>query len=138
MARWADLELARSALASAPMASTNDFRTRVLSENDATQGTASGAAALSFCRRRGIQSGQIRFNINRYGSDTCGILARAWCHKMQWYYNVELLSPEGEATVFSPDHHSAYLEPTEFQHLVAHDTRPFLVERVTQIRNLFH
>ena len=49
------LDLVRAALAAEPGASTDEFATRVLGDNDAVQGTARNALAVDLCRGRGIQ-----------------------------------------------------------------------------------
>ena len=55
---------------------------------------------------------------------------------MQWYYTLVFLCPAGAAFVFSSEHHSEYMGPTEFSRLVEHGSRPFVVERVAPIRHI--
>ena len=132
----AKLDEARAALAEAPAPSTDDFRTTVLGGHDAIQGIARTAIAKDFCRRRGIQGCAVRYNLAAYGDVACGILARAWCNRMQYYFNIEVLSFDGAATIFSEADHAAYAEPSEFVRLLEGDVRPALMARVRQIRAL--
>ena len=134
----AKLDEARRSLAADPMSSSDDFRTTVLSRNDAVQGIARNALAKDFCRRRGVPGGAIRFNFSTYGSATCGILARAWCHKMQHYLNLEVVHPLGEGLVFGPEEHATYDEPSELKRLLVGDLRSAVLLRVRQIRGLMH
>ena len=41
------------------------------------------------------------------------LMVKVSADKMQFYYNVELTSPLGTALAFGPEHHNAYVEPTE-------------------------
>ena len=47
-----------------------------------------------------VYTGQMSFimSINLHGEDACRKLADAWCHKMQYFYKLELADTEGEAT----------------------------------------
>ena len=93
------LENARLALAKEEEVSHSDFSTRVLGGAwllktkgipfDAIQGAARNELAKEFCGRRLLQK-TMRFDYNVYGGEHCGVLARAWCHRMQWLLNLEL------------------------------------------------
>ena len=140
--------MARSALAAAaPDMSLHDFKTGVLGGKwtakhkgvpfDAIQGSARGVLAQSFCRRRNVQL-SARFDVSAYGQVACNVLARAWCHRMQYYYNLELTDALGEGKVFTQADVDAYLAPTEFVQLV--ESRPHsaqLAKRIVQITALF-
>lgn len=92
-------------------------------------------AAQEWCARRGVQK-SMRVNYATYGAEGCGILARAWCHKMQHFYNLELTDPAGPALAFHSGLVDAYVEPTEFTRL-ADGAAGALSVRVGLIRGLF-
>lgn len=143
-----ELEQVRTAVAAdAPERCTDDFRVTVLGGAwllehrgipfDAVQGAARGAMAKDFCRRRQAQV-TMRFDLGAYGQDACGVLARAWCHRMQHHFNLELESPLGANVRFDAALGSGYQEPTEFTRLA--ESRPSdraLQKRVAQIRAVF-
>ena len=72
------------------------------------------------------------------GHDACGIMARAWCHKMQFYLNAELGGRAEENLPFEANVHDAYAEPTEFVRLCASPdaTTRAMARRIAQIRAL--
>ena len=142
-----ELDMARVLLAaSAPERSYDDFKTAILGGSysmhrtgeplDAVQGSARGALAKAFCTRRDVQR-TIRFDLKSYGQHASGVMARSWCHKMQHYYNLELVSPLGEARRFTAEDHDAYSEPTELTRLAEEGPHPVpLRNRIAQIRGL--
>ena len=96
-----------------------------------------GLLAQDFCKRRG--TGQtFRADHDVYGEHCCQVLCRAWCHRLQYYYELEKSAPAGHALVFIAAHHAAYIEPTEFQDMVAtyatHHRE--LMKRVVHVRKL--
>ena len=143
-----ELDEVRAGLAAhEPRESEADFKTSVsggqwlLAERglacDAIQGSARGALANDFCARRGVQK-SIRFDLAAYGHEACGIMARAWCHKMQFYLNAELGGRAEENLPFEANVHDAYAEPTEFVRLCASPdaTSRAMARRIAQIRAL--
>lgn len=104
---------------------------------DAVQGACRGALAEAFCRRRRVQK-SMRFNYNLYGASACAILARAWCHKMEFFLQQELQHPDGASLAFTPAMLGAYEEPSELRALLeGAPPSPALQGRVNQIRALF-
>ena len=78
-------------------------------------------------------------NFSAHGPLAPGILARSWCQKMQYFFNVELASPYGPDTVFTEEHHAGFQESSELVALCARpDLQPRTMSRVNEIRGLFH
>eukprot|EP00974_Lingulodinium_polyedra_P084351 8166743-Lingulodinium_polyedra.AAC.1 len=100
------LEAARAALAAETHESWDDFRVGVLGGEDlqarkgipydAIIGIARNDDATDWCKRRKVPY-SFRANYTTYGASACGVLARFWCHKMQYYLNIEANHPEAEA-----------------------------------------
>eukprot|EP00969_Alexandrium_andersonii_P094537 4176715-Alexandrium_andersonii.AAC.1 len=140
------LDEAKAALAKATTQSHDDFKAIVLGgpahmaqhgkAYHSVCGVTRGGLAKDFCKRRGVQY-TFRCSYALYGDAACGILARAWCHKMQHYFNLELASSEGEDLVFTSEHRNTYSEPTELQKLLAEGhPNPALLQRVEALRSL--
>ena len=142
------LDSARSALARESTESWDDFGVTVLGGMglmatdgipfDAVCGICKGQHIVQWCRRRGVQY-SFRANYSTYGTRVCGILCRAWSHRMQYYYNLQVTSPEGDALVFTEEHHAGYTEPTELTRLLEEPegSRGQIRARVTALRALF-
>ena len=136
------LEVARSALGTAEALDGADFKTRVLGGPwlmktkgipfDAVQGFASGESAKEFCTRRAVQK-TVRFDYSVYGDENCGILARAWCHRMQFAWELELSGVVALTAAFAEEHWGACEEPSEFSR-IAETASGRLKGRVVQIR----
>ena len=60
----------------------------------------------------------IRFNYSIYGAEVCRILAPCWCHRVQYYYNLEVIADVGEDLVFTEEPHAGYHEPSELVRLL--------------------
>lgn len=82
---------------------------------DVVQGRGRNALAKEFCARRGVPQ-TARFEIAQYTEANAAILARAWCHRMQYFYDLEVVSG-GAAYSFAPEDCRAYVEPTELSRL---------------------
>ena len=52
---------------------------------DAVRGSARTKDALTWCRSRGLHT-SARYEIDHYGVDLCGIMARTWCKVMTHLY----------------------------------------------------
>ena len=79
------------------------------------------------------------FDINAYGQEVCGIMARSWCHKMQFYFDLEHADPAGQSKIFRERDHDGYTEPSEFTKLVSAGQYPTtLAKRIAQVRSMFH
>ena len=70
------------------------------------------------------------------GQRRWGVLVRAWCHRMQYLFDLQIASPLGEKFVFTPEHLAAYNEPSEFARLVDAGVDGWTAERVNFIRHL--
>jgi len=105
---------------------------------DAIQGVASSVLARDFCTARQIQK-SIRFDIEAYGPEICGILARAWCHRMQYFLNAELRDPVVVGRKFGREIVADYEEPSEMAKLAAdpESSSGKLDKRIRQVRSFF-
>jgi hypothetical protein len=138
------LAVARMALHEEEPASADDFRTRVLGGAwllkhkgipfDAIQGYARTELAKDFCTKGGLQK-TMRFDHTLYGGPACGILARGWCHKMQWLFNNYLDSSVPAKAAAAAIAASEYPEESEFS-TMASDAAGKLAVRVRQIRDM--
>ena len=139
---------ARSALAKDSKESWDDFRVIVIGGKSheaetgkATIGVAgypSGDLATRFLKRR-IPHYTFQVNYNKTISPhLAGVLTRSWCRARQYYFNIELTSPEGESLVFNVEHHARYVEPSELPRaLAAPDVPGAFVARAQNLRDLF-
>ena len=105
---------------------------------DAIIGEARGAIAESFCRHRMTQL-SMRFSVKEkdYGGvGPCGSMARAFCHRMQYYLDAELRQPDLAEKPFPEALHEAYEEPSEFVKFAAGNLKAATRKRVAGIRKL--
>jgi hypothetical protein len=100
---------------------------------DALQGSARGALAKDFCRKRELQM-SMRFDVSAYGEATCQILARAWCHRLQYFLDQEVAHPDFQGKDFPADVVAAYQEASEFSKLASSGAGKALQRRIDQIR----
>ena len=78
-----------------------------------------------------------RFEINASSQPVAAVMARAWVHRMQHFYDLELQSGT-EGAQFSLADIASYQEPSEFQRVaLSLATHPLGAQRVVQIRRLF-
>ena len=78
----------------------------------------------------------MRFN-PRDGSDAdCGVLARAWAHRLSYFFNAEILDHALVGAAFSAAAVDAYEEPTELVEL-ARRAPPKLGRRIDILRSIF-
>ncbi len=104
---------------------------------DAFQGSARGKVATTFCRRRKVPM-TARYDIDLYGNSTASRLARCWCHKMAHFHELEQISEQGDAYIFSAADHEVYVEPPELQRMCDEAAgHPTIRQRIAQIRHLF-
>ena len=71
----------------------------------------------------------------KWGDGTCGILCRAWAHRMQHCFDLELSGVVLPDAPFTATHFEDYEEPTEFVEL-AEASSGALATRVAQIREV--
>ena len=103
---------------------------------DGIEASARGQHAKDFCHghRLGLS---FSCAFSRYDEGTAGILGRAWCHKMQWFYNKAILH-ENLRYIFTLAECQLYAEPTELTVLANTSTiNSVVTRRVSQIRSLF-
>ena len=136
-----------AAMSEATMPQMDDFKTKPLIgkwtlkhkgiAQDAVAGVASGFLATSFCRNRGEQL-MMRFDLSAHGgAANCGILARAFCHRMQHFFNAELSDPRIAGKPFPDAVIDAYKEPSEFIKFAATPLLEQTAKRIKAIRGLF-
>lgn len=97
-------------------------------------GIASTQAAKEFCSRKRVKQ-SASFTISVYGQADGSVLARGWCHKMQWAYN--LCQVHDEAYVPTAADFSRYQEPRELTALFNATTTSSIKDRTMKIRSLF-
>ena len=84
-------------------------------------GRASGQFASEWCSNNGMHmSATFTFGgtQRKYEQDDAGIMARAWCHRLQFCFNRAIARPGPLSATFSGDELKSYLEPTEFSQLL--------------------
>ena len=101
----------------------------------AFRGEARTEETKDFARAQGVHMSGTFFT-SRYGSSHAGILARGWCHKMQYFFNIAVL--RGNDCHFTSAEVEAYEEPTEFSNLAREvSARSPEMKRIRDIRALF-
>ena len=104
---------------------------------DAVAGQCRTADAKQFHERRFGRIRFSRFNYSVYGPDIPGILARAWAHRMQFFFNSELGHPDCQALVCTPEFVATYKEASEMTRLAeAQAGKPAVMARIEQIRRI--
>ena len=141
---FAELELQRAAYGAADHPRDDDFKVVLFSSREAMsrgvavqayKGECSGLFAEVFCRERGMRM-SAEFHTSTYSEQACGVLARAWCHRMQHFLNQSL--PRGSRVIFAQADFEAYREPDELSELATEAANDRVLQRrVAQIRNLF-
>ena len=99
---------------------------------DGIGGEPTNEYSLAFLERR-IGQKSVQFDTGAYGVDVCCTLARAFCHKMQFFMDREPLAVRGASMPFAPDVFDTYVEPSEFAALAQLGNVAFM-KRVRQIR----
>ena len=76
------------------------------------------------------------YELNVYGDEIAGTLARAWVHKMQFF--LELALVRGMGCAYTADDIAGYEEPPDFSELEQNTREQAAIRRrVLQIRRLF-
>ena len=52
------------------------------------------------------------------------VLVRSWCHRMQWFFDMEMAAIDGAEFSFNDDIVSRYIEPTELAALAEDRMHP--------------
>jgi hypothetical protein len=123
VAEFENLEAIRRRVQEAPMVAVDDFRVTGLGGNwtskhkgescDYIIGMCKGKATNDWCKNRNLSRSK-RYPIKGFGEVDCTILARAWCHRMQYYLNKANRQDQPDQYEFTQDDHDRYIEPTEF------------------------
>ena len=102
------------------------------------QGVARGGLAEDWCRRRGLRL-SASFLMDLYTPAGAASLARAWCHRMQFFFNLYVSGGLDVRHAFTAEQMEAYEEPTELAALMADPVLQGegLTRRIAQIRKLF-
>lgn len=78
---------------------------------DAFSAQAKGERAIAFCIARHMPR-SARYEISLYTEQFASVLARAWCHRMQFLLNLAI-KHDSDTHAFSPDELASWVEPTE-------------------------
>jgi hypothetical protein len=143
---WEELAEARAILDATDVPRFDDFRVvarggeSVMAKKgvgaDCYTGKAQGLDVEDWCRRKGVCF-SARFEISTFTAVRSQVMARTWCHKMQFYYNLAISSAD-PLRPFTAVERASWVPPTEFTRASAemvgnvHCTR-----RVAYISNLF-
>ena len=79
---------------------------------DAVSGQARSGLPKEFCVAYGIQS-MVSFSVAKYGDRDPSVLARAWCHKMEFFYAI-WSEQDNWHYVFQGADHVAYIPTDEY------------------------
>jgi hypothetical protein len=142
----ADLEAERAAESVAAIAmETIDFRTTIRAGtealelkgeySDASQGKAVSLGAKEWCERHRLQKTYKATYTEHGDTATCKVLVRSWCHRMQFFYNMELRQGD-TAFVFTLAHVREYVEPSEFTALASRVKKKSTMMRIDLVRSI--
>ena len=140
------LDDSRAELAAHAGSTQEDFGTRALGSArwamihrgvacDAVQGFARNALAKDFLVSRDLKETR-RFDVSAYGFTECGVLARAWASRAQYFLNAWYVQPELSGRPFPPHVVGGYEEPSEFTTLATHAAGRTRTS-VQNVRNMF-
>ena len=103
----------------------------------AMQGQCSGAEATAWARMHGAST--FKATVSEHGVEEAKILVRSWCHRMQYFYNLEMSAAPSSDFSFAPAVVEAYGEPTELAALagmVGHPKWQKWIKRIEAIRRI--
>ena len=100
---------------------------------DAFKAQARRGEAEVWCGLYGLQK-SARWDLGLYGEGNAAVFAKAWCHKMQYLFDLWSLS-DGVGYEYTAADFERYVEPDDFSSMAASLT-PAGLQRVAQIRNL--
>ena len=102
----------------------------------AIQGYACTKRSIKFCTRRLVQQ-SMRFDVDlNEGRPNCSILARGFCHRMQFFMEAEEADDTLCGRAFPLELVDSYVETSEFQRFLL-IANPESVRRVQDVRALF-
>ena len=105
--------------------------------SDCVKGWASGMLAKNFCDSFSLPK-MARFNHRAFPPGAPAVLSHAWCHRMQYFFDLWNAHPGPEPFQASAAQLEAYVEPSAFTQLAhLHRSHFHLNRRACQIRALF-
>ena len=102
--------------------------------HDAVQGNCSTAAADSWARRHNLQV-TFKCTFSQHAEGPSRIIVRAWCHRVQWFFEQEVAS-DSDSFSFTPELVASYLEPDELAVLARTLTKKESLSRVGSLRKI--
>lgn len=102
---------------------------------DAYKGWAHGDAVCSFCTSYGLQK-TARFNVSLYGDMGSVTMAKMWCHRMNFFFELWVAEGSPRPYVFSEVSLQGHIELAEFTAAVAGFVNAKAIQRVEQVRSL--
>ena len=117
----------------------NDFKTKVRRPDekaaDALQAIAATHIATEWCRRRKLQV-TFKMTILTHTLENSELFCRAWSHRMQYFLELEMASPEGCSLKYTAEHCRCYQEPVDFTAATIGVLGGKTMERARFIRNI--
>ena len=104
--------------------------------SDAVQAQCSAAGRRWAKDHHGMQI-TFKATFSKHGEEPARVLCRSWCHRMQYFYNLEQ-EAGGPGFVFTPAMVAGYMEPDELTALVRDGSNPHWFERINVIRTIPH
>ena len=101
---------------------------------DASRGEAANQQAEAFCLAAGLPR-SATFNFRRYTETHARDLARAWCHRLQWWYDLWLERSGLEPPRFAPEDPAQYQAPQWVADLEAAGNA-YVVARLAELGNI--
>ena len=101
---------------------------------DAFSGSARGELAKDWCLRYGLQRSS-RYGFGDFGADGSALMALAYCHRMQYFYDL-YLERGGTAVVYTDEDIDGYQELAEFATYANGLTGAVLSRRVSELRRM--
>ena len=99
------------------------------------QGQTTNQHAKAWAVRRGLQV-SFKASFSEHGVAASKVLVRSWCHRMQFFWDLELRSEEGINLEYNETHVGSYLEPSELQALETDGSNPKWGSRIAFIRRI--
>ena len=102
--------------------------------NHGIQGACSNDYSTGWAKGRGLHV-TFKATFSEYGPELSAKLVRAWCHRMQYFYDLELASTDADFA-FTQDIIDGYVEPSELTELAAAAPDLKTMARIRQIRRI--
>jgi hypothetical protein len=140
----AELEALRARWARDEHGAATDFKVRVRGgaataarmggPADASRGEAANQQAEAFCLAAELPR-SATFNLRRYTETHARDLARAWCHRLQWWYDLWLERGGLEPVRFAPEDAAQYQAPQWVADLQA-EGNDYVAARLAELGNI--